>query len=381
MSSISLNKDILLRTNISNLTVVSAKETCAVGIDCSFVITMDSGSHINYVIDAGDDSDRVEYRHPSRVASRAPFNFTHIYRSPNNYSLRVYAYNEHFQAEAVVANPVIVQITVPTLTLVGQDIVIIPDGSTEFVLTGDSTGAPPSQVFCKWNFRNSDTDTYYSTEIMQNRPEKLHFIYNKNDVGEPLTIHVDCYNLVSRQNASFTFRVEERLQVLTLVPFVQHGIPDSDMGLQLTLSAGSHVEFLVDYGDGTVEVTKHPQLFAISEPVNAWHPYNVTGNYTVTVTASNPVNTLTAVLSEDFVIQHSVVNLSLSAANKTVLWPPGEVDYLLETGKNQMDLGNLHCLWQFDPSAEQYSYLEFLTQAVLMRVHIHFPDQQLAMLL
>ncbi len=362
VSNISLRDNILLRTNISNLTMVSVTGICAVNTDCPFVITMESGSHINYVIDAGDYSERVEYRDPSRVASGAPFNFTHVYGSPNNYSLRVYAYNDHFQAEAVVASPVIVQIPVPTLTLVGQDIVSIPDGSTDFVLTGDSTGVPPNQVFCKWNFRNSDTETYYSTEIMQNRPEKLNFVYNKNDVGQPLTIHVDCYNLVSSQNASFTFRVEERLEVLTLVPFVQHGIPDSDMGLQLTLSAGSHVEFLLNYGDGTVEVIEHPQLFAVSEPVNAWHPYNVAGNYTVTVTASNPVNTLTAVLTEDLVIQHRVINLSLSA-NKSVLWAPGAVGYSLEVGQNQMELTNLHCVLQFDLYVEEYSYLESLTQA------------------
>ena len=360
VSSISLKEEIVLRTNISNLTVTSVKESCAVNTECAFVITMETGSHINYVINATDLSEPVKYRDPDRVASTSPYNFTYVYTSPGNYSLHVYAYNEHFDANAVLAYPVIVQVPVPDLKLEGHDVIAIPDGATVFVLRGIPTGKSPSQVFCTWNFRTNDTETYYSTEIMQKRPEKVNFTYDRSDVGEPTIIHVDCYNLVSRRNASFVSRVEETLDVLNILPFVKHGIPDAEMGIQLTLSAGSHVQFRVDYGDGTVDTIDHPQLFAVSEPVDTWHPYNATGNYTVNVIASNLVNTLREV-SDELVIQNPVVNLSLSA-NASVLWPPGEVDYLLEAGQNQKELNDLHCVWHFDPSEEEYSYVESLTQ-------------------
>ena len=360
VSSVSLNEEILLRTNISNLTVAAVTKVCAVSTECAFVITMDSGSHINYIINATDRSGSVHYRDPTRVASSSSFNFTHVYMAPNNYSLRVYAYNEHFQAEAVLVYPIIVQVVLPELKLEGKDVVVIPDGSTEFVLRGTSTGKPPSQVFCTWNFRTSDTETYYSTEIMQKRPEKVTFTYDRSDIGEPIIIHVDCYNLVSRGNASFVSRVEETLEVLNILPFVKHGIPDTEMGIQLTLSAGSHVQFRVDYGDGTVDTIDHPQLFADSEPVDTLHPYNATGNYTVNVFASNLVNTVRE-LSDELVIQNPVVNLSLSA-NTSVLWPPGKVDYLLEADQNQKELNDLHCVWHFDVSEEEYSYVKSLTQ-------------------
>ena len=360
VSSVSFNEEILLRTNISNLTVASVTDACTVGVPCAFIISMESGSHVSYIIDAADLSNTMEYRDPSRIASTVSFNFTHVYQSPNNYSLHVYAYNEHFQAQAVLVYPVIVQTPVPALKLEGQDTVVIPDGSTEFVLSGDSAGEPPSQVFCKWNFRTNDTETYYAVELMGKRSEKTNFTYERRDVGEPLIIGVECYNLVSTRNASFSFRVEEMIGRLNILPSAQFVIPGSNIEIQITLSVGSRVQFRIDYGDGTVNTIGHPQLFAVSEPVDTWHPYDAFGNYTVNVTAWNLVNTVTNV-SEYLIIQNRVVNLSL-AANESVLWPPGEVDYILELGQDQRELSDLHCIWHFDPSVQEYSYLKSLSQ-------------------
>ncbi len=361
-SSISLNEEIVLRTNISNLTVSAERGACAVGSDCIFTVSMDAGSHVAYLIATGDGTGQLGYQDTDRIASSSEFSFAYAYAMPDNYSIHVYAYNEHFHAEATLVPSVIVQTPVPGLYLEGPAIVVVPGGSAEFVLTSVSgeENLLPSEVFCRWNFSSTESLTYYSTELMQNRSEEKVFVYQRNDIGEPFNISVSCYNLVSESHASLSLQVEEELNGLIVLPFGQLGVTaKSNMGFQITLSAGSHMHAEVDYGDGTFEIVSHPELFAVSAPTVVWHRYDTPGNYSVNVTAWNLANQV-AGATEELIIQNEVTNLSL-LANESVLWPPGEMELLLEAGRGQEDLDNLHCLWAFDIPHEEYLFLPSLT--------------------
>ncbi len=362
-SSVSLNEEILLRTNISSLNVSAISEACAINTSCAFSISMDSGSHITYTVNTGDGLVNLVYTDPNRIASREVFDFAYMYQTTGNYSLRVYANNEHFNAEATLRAPIIIQSPVPELLLEEpvDDLVVVPDGNARFALRGIPEGdILPSEVFCMWDFGAGDLVTYYSTALMQNETDEKVFIYQRNDIGDPHFVSVVCYNLVSQTNASVSVQVQEELAMLSAIPQSLHGITGTDMQIQIELTAGSHVYIKVDYGDGLLQTIPHPRLFAASEPVEVLHPYSAPGNYSVNVTAWNRANELTNA-TEALIIQNMVVNVSVSA-NKSVLWPPGEIDFLLEAGEGQASLTDLHCVWMFDLVEEEYQYLPFLTQ-------------------
>ncbi len=361
-SSVSLNEEIMLRTNISNLTVSAATDACAVGNNCIFTVSMDTGSHVSYLITTGDGTGQLEYMDPNRISSSSEFTFTYVYEIPDNYSTHVYAYNEHFHAEATLVPSVIVQTPVPGLDLEGPAVVVVPGGFADFILTGVTEEGTrlPSEVFCRWNFSSTESLTYYSTELMQNRSEEKAFVYQRNYIGEHFNISVTCYNLVSESHASLSLHVEEELNGLTVRPLAQHGVATkSNMGFQITLSAGSHVQAQVQYGDGTFEIVSHPELFAVSAPIEVWHRYNHPGNYTLNVTAWNLANQVTNA-TEDLIIQNEVTNLSI-LADASVLWPPGEAMFVLEAGHDQEDLNDLHCVWEFAIPNEEYVFLQSLT--------------------
>ncbi len=362
-SSISLSEEIWLRTNISNLNVSARARACAINTSCLFSISMDSGSHIAYTVSPGDGSVDLAYTDPNRIASNEVFEFSYVYQTPENYSLRVYAYNEHFNAQAVLVSPIIIQSPVTELLLEGpfDNLVVVPDGHAQFALRGIPEGdILPSEVFCMWDFGAGDPVIYYSTALMVNETDEKFFTYQRNDIGDPRHVSVLCYNLVSQVNTSASIQVQEELAMLSVIPLLTYGVTATEMRIQIELSTGSHVYIKVDYGDGQLETIPHPQLFAASEPLDILHTFTAPGNYSLNVTAWNRANELTNT-TQTMVIQNRVVNVSVNA-NKSVLWPPGDVFFFLETGDGQDSLTDLHCIWMFDLLKEEYQYLPLLTR-------------------
>ena len=145
------------------------------------------------------------------------------------------------------------------------------DRSEAIVFTATSTGGDVD--FYEWDFGDGTTGVGITTT----------HAYTASGI---YTASVIATNVVGTRSATTEVKVGSRLVGLT-VSNTSPNIPERNISFEVNLEEGEEYTITLDYGDGQRGTLNWPYVF-IS------HPYAAVGVYTVTVVASNIVNTLTA---------------------------------------------------------------------------------------
>ena len=125
----------------------------------------------------------------------------------------------------------------------------------------------------------------------------------------------------------------------------------------VTVAEGSHVQTLVDYGDGTAPITEPADTSSSLAPLT-WliqHTYTSHGNYTLTVSRLfNEIYEDTSVITVDVVIQNVITDIVFVPSAPSILTPPADIHFTFSEGDAQATLTDLHCTFSTDPGTESW---------------------------
>ena len=164
--------------------------------------------------------------------------------------------------------------------------------------------------------------------------------------------------MASLQSNFTEILVHEELQGLDAIPELSATAPGEDVDISITLLNGSSVEFIFRWEENVSFSLTHSSLFAASSPVAISHSYAEIGNYSVNVTAYNPVGSIETIA--EVIVQNNIEGL-LIEADDSVLWPSGTVNITLSLRAGA--LLNVHCTWDYDNAEEEYKYYDWIGSA------------------
>ena len=356
VSSISMDVLVVLQDRIGGLETHTTHTAFLTHHKALFNVSMVNGSHSTFTFDFGDGTVE-DFTHPLRLSYLTTHQISHVYSSPDNYTVRIVAWNAHFNDTDIVEDVIILNEVHP-LVVSGPAVVKVPPGGASFTLTPlDTTQHPPSHVFCTWHLSPVTVIHQYSTEVMHNLPVSEGHQYTRDDVGGNLSVNVTCANLASKQVTNITCVVQEEITGVLVIPVPGSTTPGDLINITISVWNGSDVSFSVDYGDGHTDSGNHPHLFANSSMMVFQHAYDVIGNYSLYITSSNLVSSMES--TTQVVIQNHINNLTM-VAPELVLWPPAAVVFNITAGGTQNLLEHVHCAWDMDSGLSHYSYIDSL---------------------
>ena len=115
---------------------------------------------------------------------------------------------------------------------------------------------------------------------------------------------------------------------------------ESIASFTITSERGSHLEYIVEYGDGDVENVKNPNMMSFQTPVIVYHKYTKAGQFKVKVTAKNSVST--ALTEVTVFIEHSVMDTVLFV-DEVIPFPFGNINILLKAKSSKYHYKDLFC--------------------------------------
>ena len=358
VSSISMDVVVVLQDRIGGLQTHLTEVAFPTGQAALFITTMVNGSHSNFTFDFGDGTVE-DYTHPVRLSYTATYQISHVYSTLGNYTVNVLAWNAHFN-DTYILEDVIILNAVHPLVVSGPAVVKVPPGTATFTLSpADNTEPPPSHVFCTWQLSVVSIIHEYSAEVMSNLPVSKDHTFTRDDIGGNPSVNVTCSNLASTYTTSITCAVQEEVSGISVMSVPPFAIPGEVANITIYLLNGSHVSFTVDYGDGDTDAGDHPDLFANSSAMIFQHAYTLIGNYSLDITGSNLVSSITSTGEAQVVIQNEIENITI-AAPEWVLWPPGLIAFNITAGPSQDLLQQVHCSWDMDSDLTDYSYIDSL---------------------
>ena len=355
VSDIHTEITILLRGDIYGIIVTPEMQYYPVGDTVIFTVNIAHGDHVVLVVDFGDGTTE-NYTEANIYSSEFAWHITHNYDINNNFTVSVQGHNEHFHSElSYTESPVIIQYGLSEIEVVtDSQYVKIPDGQVTFDLHSLNTSVLPDNVFCAWQYDDTTTQQYYSVGLMSGMSDIEQFTYTRHNIGSPVTVSIICSNFVSTKATSITLEIMEEVREFHVVCDFPFSIRSETLTFTSSLANGSHVIFDYDYGNGQSTTQTHPTIFANTRNLQHTYAFPAIGNYSINVTAHNPVSSLSFQL--DIIVQNEILHLSLSNED-SVLFPPGLVTFTITSDQNQYELESIHCNWLYSGNIEEYIYI------------------------
>ena len=349
-SSATFSPLVILQQNITGLKMVSPRYHWSTMDDVKFVITVERGSDVHYIVDYLDGI-KENLHHLVKRAHTELFNYTHNFTHDGNFQPTIYAYNKYFNASATLDKSMSLKNPVRALTMNGSRHVLYPPGTATFYIIPYPYLPYPTNATCKVDRNPSGT---YAPDLREGVTYQEYATYTRDDVDKNTAL-VSCWNDVSMQNMTFNFTVYEKIDLSSVTATPLAVVTNSYSTVHIDSATGSHVFFNVTFGDGEGQGYHHPLLFASEAPMSVNHTYSKVGNFSAQVYAFNVLSHDSHNMTQIVVVQNKLINLTLSA-NESVLWTPGLVDYELLLGEGQENVTDVHCLWTWGDNLTSYTY-------------------------
>ena len=238
-------------------------------------------------------------------------------------SVSVYSETSNVTASAKLAQPLLVQ-----RTLTDVDVWI---QSGQVYSTNQSAILRISltqNVSCSWTIYNSNVTVHTSTDC--------EFVYTFAQTGI-YVLRVLVENFVSQVETERTVHVQDTVVGLHVESqvggLIQSG---SDVSVLAYVTGGTEVNFYWDFGDGIMDFNKVTKLESDTYAAiyEANHTYVASGQYTVSVRASNLISSLYVFLPDGFIVQDPIQDVSLPPMISTLLIDTTEIQVRLGRGSH-----------------------------------------------
>jgi hypothetical protein len=379
----------ILQQNITQLNVTTTSDVYPSDTLASFKITMSTGSNVVYQVDYGDGTVDT-YADPNVYAYQQPFLVNHTYPTPGNYTIRVFANNKYYSANATMPFQITIQNPVMNYTFMFDQVLTIPPSTSVLSIQPDVLMKPATDVTCDWGMATR-SGSVYGTELQLNLLQSIVVLYNLIDVGLGLNFSVRCYNSISEQ---WFFEVVDIYVIITELNVTVSR--NSDVKIQVSLqnnsqvsnrqfavlltdsvwvvagvATGSAISYTVQFGSTTVPSIG---LLTSADTFSANHVFSTVGNYTLNVTVWNRVSMIE--FMSEVIVQNAVGNLTLNYSS-VIVFPPGTAYFWIQSAASSSSpLTDVSCEWLFSNGDEMYTYIPLLDELhpYLLTYHFSFID-------
>lgn len=334
--------DIVIQEQVAGVNVSLSPLTFAphfyfnTSVIVDFTVSCRNGSHAEANVTYGDGSTAApRYMadpYPGFANSRT-VTFRHRFSRPGNRTPVVVVNNSVSYDDYAFSPmlPLVIQDPVPNISATLDSYYLAtPPGEVPFTITmpsGTEVRGPtdPWLTSTILNIGNLtlDPSTYFVKEEFDSAGELLSFA--KTFTGKE-TIpagrvgsgqwHMNLSNLVSFQYRTVAFQMEEVIEGLQVHTSKRVVRIEEEFTLNMKLSHGSHVHFLVDFEPGEERTNfTHPQPENSTAEVNISRVYGHGGNRTITVVAVNHVSNMTVSASEQQVVMAPLRELEFEIRN------------------------------------------------------------------
>ena len=315
ISNTSASTTVTVQATIEGLEVDLLTPYAAINVLVYYAVRLTQGAPVQLTILYHDDTPDLVSSYESAPLEDIHFNRT--YAVSGNYTLRIKGQNSVTDPDVVVESAlVIIQAPLGELLLSVEPSIIEVGGTASFTLSvPDTVTVLPSNVHMIWLFEDDiDPEITYTDHLSDDSVRRftIQHTFTATSINDIVSL-VQCNNLVSNATASTTISIERRLSGLSVAepPSTPVG---ADVTFDVGVGAGSRFTLVFDFGHG------EPETRTIEEDVSERVVYHFTraypgaGNYDISVTANNNINTLTEgtgitidtpVAPEDFAISCS----------------------------------------------------------------------------
>ena len=374
VSNTTWSSQIVLHENITEMKIVPDTMVGRTHEELQFNISVLTGSIIVFTVNYGDGSPKATFTHHNVYSYEENFIIYHTFNTDEAFLLLVYAENMFFNTTTKLWY--VLQHKVQGFSLTGPTHVAFPPGREDYMLYYTETVPNPTDVTCNWTVSDVVQYSAYSSAISTGHDYTYHVIYTRDQLGINNTLSVCCYNLASEYNLNISYSMYEVIRNITAEFYPRHIERDQWGILNISLTRGSEVNFAIDYGDGYIADLKHSNPLAYAEAFLVNKTYNTIGNFSISVTAYNPVGQAKTDLTYDIVAQNAIEHLAYHCTNHTV-WPPGSVMCEIGVVPPQQTLHNVHCDWNCGGLTYLYTYLDILDQLEPYTLHININREHL----
>ena len=307
---------------ITNLTISTALAVYEVGSDVTFSITVSEGSHVTYNIQYGDGASEVIV-HPNVLSFQTAVYPSHAYSLAQIWTVTVTASN----AEGSVENQAKVRVIEPmrSLRLQTAELTQFPNSTFRYNVVLAEPGLVLEDITCSFDFGDGASESLSldsMTDVDSITTDHSYYL-GVYDVS------VTCTNGISSLGMNRTVTAEEIITGLSIESDKAVGKAGETFYLTVSTASGSNVAVTLDLGNGQTESrlvgSNRRGGSLLSFAVN----YADIGRYTVSVSAENLVNSVTAVLPHTLHVLNLVKDLVLTAPDIISL-PPGVADVRIE---------------------------------------------------
>ncbi|XP_029433205.1 polycystin-1 isoform X2 [Rhinatrema bivittatum] len=290
--TVSYNVSVEKMNKMRNLTVlgIPANVTQNVPLQLSAYVLVDSAVEAEFWWTFGDGMHEVShFKPPYNQSFLKPDsgvhqvllqqNVTHTYQAPGEYTLAICVSNKYENLTQQI--PIQVYSYLINVTIEADQDVLVSSRPISF----EAYPLPSSYgIIYIWNFGDG------SASETRNQSRVTHTYISKGTY----CVSLEAFNVISATETEKTFRVFEEITGLSVSSDEPTEL-NTPTSINASVQTGDNITWIFDLGDGTT--------LCVSEP-NVRHMYLKDANYTVNVTAVNPVNAMSqTLLVQIFVLQ------------------------------------------------------------------------------
>lgn len=337
----------------------------------TFTVTVEGGSTVTSTITYDDGSATEQLQHLMLDASRSPVVFTKAYSVDGSYSPSVNFSNSLGSVSKVVPM-LVIQVPLVTIELeANTDPAAVP-GNVTYTVRNAATLPNPTDPFCQWIFADGETLTTDAAQLMGGSEHTVSHYYDGQLTGIAPT-SLNCSNVISYATGELNVTLQRVIETVTLFASSE-ALPVNSMAhFQVKCLAGSHVQFVMTYGDGSVDTIPHPDILNSTSPYNLTHVYFFPQNYTTSIRAENDVSS--QMTSLQIAIEVPIVSVTIIPDKTSVSLTTGEASFeaIIPTDEPP---NNVFCEWNYgDGTPLESTYFSVVQPSdVISKSHAYSED-------
>ncbi len=319
-----------LDQNISGI-VLTCPQYITVGTEVRVNAKIGEGSRFDLLMNYGDSIKDTAYMAGVVLSG---VDFAHTYQSPGNYTVTLTVNNTVSKVVTpTLFSKVIVQCPVSSISVsLSKYKVSYPSCSVDITISVTTSCSVPdgsTDTHCRI-IETSDREWIdYAAPLMARQNFVKTISCDESMIGDR-HLKVNCSNFISNQETMVYYQIQREIEDPVLIVVVGKVYTNDKAQFCVTLAAGSHVNFTINYNDGgNPEQLPHPNILNSTASFCMDHTYTRIGNYTVTLTACNDIGCFSTIDSNKKVIVQDPVICDCITLNVTtpVKMPNGKLKY------------------------------------------------------
>lgn len=337
----------------------------------TFRVTVEGGSAVTSTITYDDGSATEQLQHLMLDASKSPVVFTKAYSVAGSYSPSV-SFSNCLGTVTKVVPMLVIQVPLVAIELeANTDPAAVP-GNVTYSVRNAAALPNPTDPFCQWIFADGETLTTDAAQLMAGSEHTVSHYYDGQLTGIAPT-SLNCSNVISYAMIELTVTLQRVIDTVTLTASSE-ALPVNSMAhFQVKCLAGSHVQFVMTYGDGSVDTIPHHDQLNSTSPYNLTHVYLFPQNYTTSIRAENDVSSQTTPLQ--IAIEVPIVSVTIIPDKTYVSFPTGKASFKAIIPTDEQPT-NVFCEWNYGDGTPLESTYSSVVQPsdVISKSHTYSED-------